>query len=118
MYDAAYSAIEMIRNGASAFLNKTDPPEKLYEQLIKLTENEDEKSKELASILFSDRELEFLKLCTRDLIYKEIATEMNICVNTVHRYRENLFEKLGLNSRIALAIFAYQNGIISNQSEF
>lgn len=115
MYDAAYSAIEMIRNGASGFLNKTDPPQNLKKRLLQIIAQSDKKQKAVHPIVLSERELEFLKLCAQDLFYKEMAVEMKIGVNTVHRYRENLFIKLGLNSRIALAIFAYENGLLNTQ---
>ena len=114
MYDSVYSEKEMIRNGASAYLNKDDSSDKLYEILIKIMEAESFTHPKQQSIIFSDRELEFLKLCTQDLLYKEIAVKMQISENTVHRYRENLFLKLGINTRIALTIFAYENGLVSN----
>ena len=60
----------------------------------------------------SKRQVEFLKLCSNGaLSYKQMATILELSLNTIHRYREELFKKLELNSRTALAIYALQTGI-------
>lgn len=61
----------------------------------------------------SDKELMFLKLCANGaLSYKEIAERLDLSINTVNRYREELFKKLGLKSRTALAVYAIQTGLV------
>ena len=57
----------------------------------------------------SSRELEFLKYITTELTYKEIADEMSVSVRTVDNYRDSLFEKLKVKSRVGLVLYAVKN---------
>lgn len=61
--------------------------------------------------ILQGREEEFLKLACTELTYKEIADRMCLSPRTVDGYRDALFEKLGLRSRVGLALFAIKNGI-------
>jgi DNA-binding NarL/FixJ family response regulator len=70
--------------------------------------------KEVQDILsiLTDRELQFLKLACTEMTYKQIAVEMGVSPRTVDSYRDALFHKLGVSSRIGLVIFAIRNGIV------
>jgi len=59
-----------------------------------------------------DRELEFLTLCCSELNYKQIADIMHLSPKTVDGYREDLFQKLDVKSRIGLVLFAIKHGIV------
>lgn len=59
------------------------------------------------------RELEFLKLSGSELTYKEIAQQMCVSVRTVDGYRDTLFEKLNVRSRIGLVLYAIKNNLVS-----
>jgi DNA-binding NarL/FixJ family response regulator len=59
-----------------------------------------------------ERELEFIKLACTELTYKEIANEMCLSPKTIDGYRENLFLKLEVKTRIGLVLFAIKNKII------
>jgi DNA-binding NarL/FixJ family response regulator len=67
---------------------------------------------ENTSIKFNDRELEFLQLAATELTYKEMAEKMFCSPRTVESYRDSLFEKLGLKTRVGLVVYAVKNGII------
>ncbi|RYG02990.1 MAG: response regulator transcription factor, partial [Chitinophagaceae bacterium] len=58
------------------------------------------------------RELEFLKYIATELTYKEIAEEMSVSVRTVDNYRDSLFEKLQVKSRVGLALYAVKNQLV------
>jgi two-component system, NarL family, invasion response regulator UvrY len=60
----------------------------------------------------SYREMEFLSQCCTELSYKAIGQAMGISINTVDSYRKSLAEKLGINSRIGLVLFALNMGIM------
>jgi DNA-binding NarL/FixJ family response regulator len=45
--------------------------------------------------------------------YKEIAEKMFLSPRTVEGYRDNLFEKLGVKTRVGLVLFAIKNGIVN-----
>ena len=61
---------------------------------------------------FSKRELEFMKLTCMDLTDGEIADKMGIAYNTATTYRQNITNKIGVNSKIGIALFAFKNGIV------
>lgn len=57
------------------------------------------------------RELTFLNYCCTEATYKEIADSMDVTTRTVDGYREALFAKLEVRSRIGLVIFAIKTGV-------
>jgi DNA-binding NarL/FixJ family response regulator len=61
---------------------------------------------------FSDREREVIELCRDGLMSKEIAERMGIKPNTVHTYKERIFQKLGINNTMEMVRYAIKNGII------
>ncbi|MDN3593591.1 response regulator transcription factor [Zunongwangia endophytica] len=58
---------------------------------------------------FSEREVELLKYVCSEMTYKEIASEMNLSPKTIDGYRESLFNKLNIKSRVGLAVYAIKN---------
>ena len=44
---------------------------------------------------------------------KEIAHKMNITPRAIDGYRDSLFDKLEVKSRVGLAIYAVKNGIVT-----
>jgi DNA-binding NarL/FixJ family response regulator len=117
------SLINMVKAGAKGYLVKNTHPTLLEKALDSLVANgyyypdwaankvfsslSDNKAKQIS---FSDREIDFLKHCCSEMTYKEIAEKMYCSVHTVEGYRDNLFEKLGLKTRVGLAIYAIRNG--------
>ncbi|MCW5916794.1 MAG: helix-turn-helix transcriptional regulator, partial [Ferruginibacter sp.] len=53
------------------------------------------------------------KYACSELTYKEIADKMCISPRTVDGYRDSLFEKLQIRTRVGLALFAIKNEIVS-----
>jgi len=45
--------------------------------------------------------------------YKEIGEKMHLSARTIEGYRDALCERLGLRSRVGLALYALKNGIIN-----
>ncbi len=60
----------------------------------------------------SQREITFLEHICNDLSYKEIAELMNVSVRTVDGYRDSLFQKISVRTRVGLVIFAIKNGVV------
>jgi len=60
----------------------------------------------------NDRELQFLKLACSDLTYAEIAELMFVSVRTIDGYRESLFHKFRVKSRVGMVMEALRQGII------
>ena len=115
---------KMIKNGARSYLLKNVHPRDLEMALNTMLENGYyypdwasrlifsgmNKVKEKLSNKLSDREKEFLRYCITEKSYKEIAEEMHCSPRTVEGYRDSLFEKLDLKSRVGLAVYAIKNG--------
>jgi len=131
MYDDEKAIIRMIRNGARGYLLKESTPKELnqaidaviskgfyYSEMVtgKLIHSihhmEDDSSDTRAMLQLNDREIEFLKLASTELTYKQIATQMHLSPRTIDGYRDALFEKLNVKSRIGLVLFAIKNGIV------
>ena len=66
------------------------------------------------TINITEREKEFLQFSITEMSYKEIAEKMFCSPRTVESYRDSLFEKLGLKTRVGLAVYAMKNGFGSN----
>ena len=71
----------------------------------------DEETEQEELMKLSDREKEFLCWLSTDISYKEIAAVMYLSPRTIDGYRDTLFEKLKVASRIGLVLFAIKNGI-------
>jgi two-component system invasion response regulator UvrY len=60
----------------------------------------------------NEREIEFLKFACTEMTYKEIADKMFLSPRTIDGYRDALFEKLNLKTRVGLVMYAIKNGIV------
>jgi DNA-binding NarL/FixJ family response regulator len=127
MQDDEQSLIKMIKSGASGYLLKNIHPKELDKALQTIIEKgfyypdwatskvlmsiaESDKSK-TTLISFTDRELELFQYVCTEMSYKEIAEKMFCSPRTVESYRDALFEKLNLKSRVGLAVYAMKNGL-------
>jgi len=65
----------------------------------------------------SNREQEFLKLACTEMTYKEIAGRMFLSARTIDGYRDSLFAKLAVKSRVGLVLYAIKHGIVQLEHE-
>jgi DNA-binding NarL/FixJ family response regulator len=124
MQNDEQSVIKMIRNGAKSYLLKNTHPRDLEIALNKLIDEGFYYPEWASKIIYSnvngttsssisklsEREKEFLKYTVTEMSYKEIAELMYCSPRTVESYRDNLFEKLELKTRVGLAVYALKNG--------
>ena len=126
MQDDEQSVIKMIKNGSHGYLLKNTHPAELEKSLLKLINEgyyypdwasrmvfsslNNDSDKNNSSVKLTDREKEFLSYTITEMNYKEIAEKMFCSPRTVESYRDNLFEKLELKSRVGLAVYAIKNG--------
>lgn len=121
------SLMKMIRSGAHGYLQKNVHPvelEKALDALVQkgfyypdwatsrvlynLAAGEGKKDN---SIELSEREKEFLAYSCTELTYKEIGEKMFCSPRTVESYRDSLFDKLNVRTRVALALYAVKIGL-------
>lgn len=62
--------------------------------------------------LLTPRELELVKIVAQGLRNQHIAKRLHIQEGTVRIHLHNIYEKLGLDGRSALIVFAQQNGLV------
>lgn len=60
----------------------------------------------------SQRELDFITRACSEKSYQEIAKEMFVSKRTVDGYREVLFRKLDVSTRVGLVMYAIKNKLV------
>lgn len=128
MQEDEQSLIKMIKNGSKGYMLKNVHPLELEKALNGLVKNghffpDWAASKVFTSIRedtidassklnLSERETEFLKYTVTEMNYKEISEKMFCSPRTIENYRDSLFEKLELKTRVGLAVYALKNGYV------
>ncbi|MEO6914572.1 MAG: response regulator transcription factor [Chitinophagaceae bacterium] len=125
MYDNENAIIRMLRAGVKGYILKDCDPSELKQAICSInttgfyyTENVTGKlinivSKKDHDDELNDRDIQFLKLVCSELTYKEIADKMNKGVRTIDGYRDMLFEKLHVKTRVGLVLYAIKNGVMN-----
>ena len=132
MYDNENSIIRMLKCGAKGYILKDSEPAELkaaidslvnkgyyYSDLVSgklihaINKIEDEGSTVNTLVNLNDRETDFLKYACTEMTYKEIADKMFVSPRTIDGYRDGLFEKLHLKTRVGLVMYAIKNGIVN-----
>ncbi|MGB8194830.1 MAG: response regulator transcription factor [Chitinophagaceae bacterium] len=60
----------------------------------------------------NETERTFLKWVCTELTYMQIADKMNLNFKTIDDYREKLFKKLHVKTRVMLALYAVKHGLV------
>ena len=118
--------IRMLKNGARGYLLKDCEANELRkainnvhfsgyhfnEYLTHELKRDRNLQKKGPNAMFSERELEFIRLACSDLTYKEIGDRMFVSVRTVEGYRDALFLKLDIKTRIGLVLYALKEELV------
>jgi DNA-binding NarL/FixJ family response regulator len=124
MLDDPEKVLEMLKLGVRGYLLKDAEPGEFEQALQKVSNGEvyypdfvtrlmvDSINQPIDNSKLNLREVEFLKLASTELTYKEIADHMSVSVRTVDGYRDVLFEKLNVKSRVGLVLYAIKNKLI------
>lgn len=70
----------------------------------------------LRSFGLTHREIEVIALVTEGCSNREIAAQLKISEDTVKRHLTNAFDKVGMSTRLELALFALKHGLVGKQS--
>lgn len=128
VFDDNDRVFQAICNGASGYILKRTPPEKIIEaireahtggapmtpsvakQVLKLFSQPFQKSAELQTL--TPREHDVLSFLVRGYSYKMAAGEMNVSIETLRYHIKNVYCKLHVNSKSEAVAKAIQNKIV------
>ncbi|MGB5944082.1 MAG: response regulator transcription factor [Leeuwenhoekiella sp.] len=127
MDDGEETIINMLSLGAKGYLLKDIHPDTLKTALCETINKGHYYSDQVTEALlhgvnkkeqvdlreqFTDRELQFLELACSDKPYKEIADIMCLSPKTIDNYRDTLFKKLEVRSRIGMVLYALKHELV------
>ena len=125
MEDNESTIISMLKAGAKGYLLKDMSPDILFDainivhekgvfytdivtqSLLKI-KTEEKVTLEVNNSL-KDREIEFIKLACSESTYREIADQMCVSPRTVDGYRDSIFAKLNVKTRVGIVLFAIKH---------
>lgn len=128
MYDSELTLIRMLQVGAKGFLKKDIHPEELKfaiqsvvesgfyytnsvtGKLVNLFRNSPDEKVVMKNML-TEQEAQFLRYCCSEFTYKEIAGQMGLSPRSVESVRDELFLRMGVKSRVGLAMYAIRHGL-------
>ncbi len=128
MFDDDATILKMIQLGVKGYLLKGSSADDLIKAINTIIEKGYYYSEEIGNRLISgvqkdyaldkkqclielkEKEVHFLKLACTEMTYKEIADRMLLSPKTIDGYRDVLFEKLEVKSRVGLVTYAIKNG--------
>ena len=130
MMDNDEVVISMLKAGARGYILKDSKPvlfkqaldsirdsgffmnELVSNKMLNYLTHEEKRGSEVSLVSeLSEKEISFLKYACTEMTYKDIANNMQVSPRTVDGYRDDLFKKLNVQSRVGLVIFAIKNGL-------
>jgi DNA-binding NarL/FixJ family response regulator len=128
VFDIEYYFIRMVLSGANGYLLKSCSPDEIRKALLAIHNNgiyysdvvarnyfHALRNNEMNLPKFTDMEVDIMKQCCSDKSFTEIARDLSISIRTFERHRDVLFEKLRVTSRVGLAMFAVQFGLVPKE---
>ena len=130
MIENEESIIRMLKLGVKGYISKDVEPEILAQaiseirskgfyytdfitgKLVHTLKSDFDRSRHEVFQQMNDREKHFLELACSEMTYNEIAAKMFLSPKTIDGYRNSLFEKLGVKSRVGLALYAVKHGLV------
>jgi DNA-binding NarL/FixJ family response regulator len=129
VYDDSQYVAALLEAGAAGYLLKTVEADELSRAILSVSAGESVLSPEVARLVLSrfahthdhdagdqasqalsTREQEVLRLAARGISNKQIASELDLSVRTVHAHMSHIFDKLGVASRTEAVVRGLQNG--------
>ncbi len=131
MVEKEETIVRMLKLGVKGYLSKDVEPQELGEalrsimnrgfyytdyltgKLVMSIQSEGVGKQKLDKLpQMNEREKLFLELACSELTYNEIADKMFLSPKTIDGYRNSLFEKLNVKSRVGLALYAVRHGLV------
>lgn len=121
-------AIRVLKSGGSGYLTKSSISDELVKAIRRIvTERKKYISAGVAEQLaqevninsqrprhenLSDREFQILRMIAAGNKVSEIASDLSLCLQTVHTYRSRIKDKMNLDSNVEMTRYAIQNNLI------
>jgi DNA-binding NarL/FixJ family response regulator len=132
MFESEETVVRMLRLGIKGYLSKDIEVEDMHAALEAIAQkgfyysdfvsgimahtiqanNIDDFSKKGMPDDMSENEREFLKLACTELTYMQISEKMSLSHKTIDGYREALFHRFNVKSRVSLAMYAVKKGFV------
>lgn len=123
MHDDPAVVKELLRSGVSGYILKKDTYKNLTDALQKVMEGKRFISDEVAELfinlpeeeergVLTSREIEILKLITKEFNSRQIAEVLFISERTVETHRKNILKKTGATNLVGLVKYAYANNLV------
>jgi DNA-binding NarL/FixJ family response regulator len=121
VFDDTDKIFECIRNGASGYILKKDPPQRILQAIQEVYEGGAVMNPGIALKVLdffqpnkinnplTGRESEVLKLLSEGLSYKMVADRLFLSFNTVNTHVKHIYEKLHVSSLGEAIAFYYKN---------
>lgn len=129
-YDRHEYIVGLLKAGAAGYVLKSDSLEMLVSAIRAINKGEEWLSPRVVEILIESvrsnnanqikltkREREVLKLMTLGCKNSEIAERLVITVQTVKNHVSNIFNKLGVESRVEAVLFAVNHDLVPTDDE-
>lgn len=139
MVDREEAIVRMLKLGVKGYLSKEMEPEDLYaalqsivkkdyyytdfvtNKLVHSLQNEEPIYQENAAMplnhdvwdTLSARQKEFVRYACTEMIYEEIAGKMFVSPKTIDGYRDAVFEKFNVKSRVGLVLYAIRHKLVT-----
>ena len=133
-YDDLKIVQEVLNLGCKGYISKNNAGEHIVNAIKAVAKGEQYFSSDIQSMLLksisgqmvpqgempdkflldslTERELDVLKLITKEYSTIEMADLMNLSTNTVETYRKSLLKKLNVKNAVGLAMYAVKNKIV------
>lgn len=129
MMDNDTTIIRMINLGAAGFILKDSKPAILKEAFDCILKkgfysnelvsnsmlhfvNSSNRSSSGRNKQLTDKEREFINYACTEMTYKEIAEQMDTSPRNIDMYRDQVFKKLDIKSRVGLVLYAIKEGFV------
>lgn len=121
--------VNMLKAGATGYLHKIRPKDELLQaiacvleggeyfcntttlRLTKLIIKSELFNQVKKDVIFTDKEIEIIKLICEQHVSKEIADMTSLAHRTVEKYRDKIMEKTGSRNLAGIVVYAMSNGI-------
>ncbi|MBE5321119.1 response regulator transcription factor [Pedobacter sp. MR2016-19] len=135
MLEDENAVLKMLKHGVKSYLLKETTPGELIHALNQVHEqgqffpewisniairalNPYSKIAEASDVIdqLNSKELQFLKLVATEMNYQEMADQMGVSYKSIDKYRESIFSKFNVKSRVGLIRILVKNDIINKDN--